>query len=201
MKYLVAPVMAGLLFSVPMAAAADSLGYNYWQLAYVVVSVDELPDNLNGWGVGGSLEVTDRVFVTAAYSDVSDTIEGIELSEQDVSLGFGYAHPLSSNYDLVGRAGWVRAEAEIEDFASVREDGYSLGLGVRGRPLDPLEFEAAVQYVDFGDFGDSTSVGLGLLWYVVPQVAIAVSGAISDDGEVYAMGLRGSWGRREARTR
>jgi hypothetical protein len=145
------------------------------------------------------MEITDRFFFTASYADISDTYEGVDLSEQDTSAGFGYAYPMSANYDLVGRAGWVRAQAEIEDFAKVREDGYSLGAGVRGRPLDALEFEAAVQYVDFDDFGDATSVGLGLLWYFVPQVAFAVSGSISEDGETYAIGLRGSWGRRESR--
>jgi Outer membrane protein beta-barrel domain len=199
-KRIVSAMLGGLLLASPLAASADSLGYNYWQAAYVVVSPDDFPDNLDGWAIGGSMEISDRFFVTASYADVSDTYEGVELSEEDTSLAFGYAHPLTPNYDLVGRVGWVRARAEIQDFINVRDDGYSLAAGVRGRPLDALEFEAAVQYVDLSDFGDSTSVGLGVFWYFVPQVALAASGSINEDGEAYSIGLRGSWGRRETRT-
>ena len=68
-------------------------------------------------------------------------------------------------------------------------------MGVRTRPLDPIELEANVTYVDLSDAGDTTSFGIGGYWYFTPQVAFAVTGAYSDDVESFSIGFRGTWGR------
>lgn len=197
----VAAVLAtsALLATVPLSAQADSLGYTYWQLGYVGADIDGLSDKADGWGVGLSYEVTDRIFIAAGYTDVGATEAGIDLDEQDLSLAVGYAYPITPNNDLIGRVGYVRAEAEIESFGDGSDDGYSLGVGWRTRPLDAVELEAAIQYIDLSDAGDTTSYGLGAFWYFTPQVGLAVSGAFSDDVTTYSIGVRGVWGRNASR--
>jgi long-subunit fatty acid transport protein len=199
-KKLAALIATGAMFAaVPFAAQADSLRYSYWQLGYVGVDIDGLNDQVDGWAVGLSYEVTDRIFVDAGYTDVGATEAGIDIDEQDLSLGVGYAYPISPNNDLIGRIGYVRAEGEVEGFGSGSDDGYSVGVGWRTRPLDAIELEAAVNYVDLSDAGDTTSFGLGAFWYFTPQVALAVSGAYNDDATSYLIGVRGTWGRTESR--
>jgi outer membrane usher protein FimD/PapC len=199
-KKLAALIATGAMFAaVPFAAQADSLGYSYWQLGYASVDVDGLTDQMDGYAVGLSYEVTDRIFINAGYSDVGSTEAGFDIDEQDLSLGVGYAYPLTPNNDLIGRIGYVRAEAEIESLGSGSDDGYSLGVGWRGRPLDSIELEAAVNYIDLSDAGDTTSFGLGAFWYFTPQVALAVGGSYNDDATSYTIGVRGTWGRNATR--
>ena len=131
-KKLAALIATGaMLAATPFAAQADSLRYSYWQLGYVGVDVDGLSDQADGWAVGLSYEVTERIFIAAGYTDVGATEAGTDIDEQDLSLGVGYAYPVSPNNDLIGRIGYVRAEGEIEGFGSGSDDGYSLGVGWR----------------------------------------------------------------------
>ena len=144
-KPITALVTAGLLLTaMPLSALADSLNYNFWQLAYVSADIDGIPDKFDGWGVGGSVEVTDEIFLTAGYTDISADIGGYNISEQDLALSVGYAYPVAANTDVIGRVGYVRAELDAEDLGDDSDDGYSLGVGVRTRPLDPIELEANV---------------------------------------------------------
>ena len=199
-KPITAMVTAGLLLTaMPLSAFADSLNYNFWQLAYVSADIDGIPDKFDGWGVGGSVEVTDEIFLTAAYTDISADIAGYNISEQDLALSVGYAYPVAANTDVIGRVGYVRAELDAEDLGDDSDDGYSLGVGVRTRPLDPIELEANVTYVDLSSAGDTTSFGIGGYWYFTPQVAFAVTGAYSDDVESFSIGFRGTWGRNATR--
>ena len=188
-----------LLATVAPSAQADSLGYSYWQLGYVSVDIDGLSTELDGWGVGLSYEVTDRIFINAGYTDIGSTISGLDIDEQDLTLGVGYAYPITPHNDLIGRVGYVRAEAELGGFGDASDDGYSLGVGWRSRPLDPIELEAAVNYVDLSDAGDTTSFGLAGFWYFTPQVALAIGGTYSDDATSYTIGVRGTWGRQATR--
>ena len=193
-------VTAGLLLAANLPSAhADSLNYNFWQLAYVAADVDGVSPKVDGWGVGGSYEVTDEIFLTASYIDLNATVDGFDVDEQDMALSLGYAYPVAANTDVIGRVGYVRAEIDIDGLGDASDDGYSVGVGVRNRPLDSIELEANVQYVDLQDAGDSTSFGIGAYWYFTPQVAFAVSGAFGDDVDSYTIGIRGTWGRNASR--
>jgi long-subunit fatty acid transport protein len=199
-KRVAALLAAGtLLATTAPVAQADSLGYSYWQLGYVSADIDGLDSKLDGWGVGLSYEVTDRIFIDAGYTDVGGTESGLDLNEQDLTLGVGYAYPITPHNDLIGRVGYVRAEAEVRSVASTTDDGYSVGVGWRSRPLDPIELEAAVNYVDLSDAGDTTTFGLGAFWYFTPQVALAVAGSYNDDVTSFTIGVRGTWGRQATR--
>ena len=99
---------------------------------------------------GPQVTSTDEIFLTAGYTDISADIGGYNISEQDLALSVGYAYPVAANTDVIGRVGYVRAELDAEDLGDDSDDGYSLGVGVRTRPLDPIELEANVMYVDLG---------------------------------------------------
>jgi hypothetical protein len=179
----------------PLTGHADGLSYSYWDHTYNAADVDGLDKKLDGYGIGGSIELSERVFFFANYADVSATMFGTEVSEKNVGVGLGYAWPVAHNIDLIGRVGYAHASADIEDFGGVDDDGYSLGIGVRGRFADSFELEGGVQYVDLKDFGDDTAVGIGFQWYFIPDVAISISGSYSEDSTAYSIGLRGTWGR------
>jgi hypothetical protein len=179
----------------PVGAQASGLSYNYWDLAYVNTDPDGLSKKLDGYGVGGSFEVIDRIFIYGNYSQVDTGIDGYNVNVTDYALGAGYAWPLRENFDLIGRAGYVGGKLDVEHVDSVEDDGYALGVGARARFIDQLEVEGGVQFADYSHAGSTTAVGLGAQWYFTPSVAVTVSGSFSDDATTYAIGLRGTWGR------
>ena len=199
MKRRAALIAASLLLSAPLSGMADGLSYNYWEAAWVGADADNIPHNLDGWGVAGSFELTKEIFLAATYTDVSTDVYGLRVGERDTTVSVGYAYSFTSNFDVIGRVGYVNADAEIEHIGSGNDDGYLIGVGVRDRPVDQVELEGGVQYVDLGKSGDNTAVGVGLFWYFVPQVAVAISGSYSNDATTYGIGIRGTWGRSETR--
>jgi len=89
--------------------------------------------------------------------------------------------------------GYAGARAELAGHTAT-SDGYTLGLGLRGRVMDRLELEAQVRYLDI-NAGTNTSYGLGAQWYFTHQVALSAFGSHSDKATSYGVGLRGTWGR------
>lgn len=179
----------------PRVGQADLLSYTYWEGGYIRADIDGLSEDPDGFILGLSVELTDQVFVFGRYGQVETTIYGFDIDETDYSLGIGYAWSLKDNLDIVGRVAYLGAEAELEDVGSVDDDGYGISIGVRARPADRVELEGGVQYSDFSDLGDDTSVGAAAYWYLTEGVAIGVFGSIGDDVTNYGITLRGVWGR------
>src|SRR5262245_59689190 len=176
MRFALAALAAAAAVAAPVSAQAQQLIYTYWEAGYVGTDVDDLDTNMNGWFVGGSAQVVDRVFAWANYRNSEAHVTGFKLTDEAWGLGLGYAWPMLDNLDLVGRVGYAGARGEIENFTSARDDGYSLEAGLRTRLIDQLELEGYVQYVDLSDMGDSTIGKLGAQWYLSPQVALGLFG-------------------------
>ena len=69
-KLLSAMVAASL--ALPLAAAAaDNVTYSYADLAYVTTDIDGVNEELDGFALRGSFEVTDQAFLFGTYTDQS----------------------------------------------------------------------------------------------------------------------------------
>ena len=198
MRILHAVIAASALL--PISAQADDLIYTFWNAAYVRADFSppassELSDfRMDGFGLGGSVEVTDRVFVFGSYADVNDMSAGSNLSERTYGVGAGYAWPLAESFDVVGRLGYIHADAS-DGYYKLSDDAYAIGAGLRGRVLDSIEFEGGVQYADFSRTGNTTNYIISAQWYFVDQLALSGSAAFGDNVTTYTLGFRGTWGR------
>lgn len=179
----------------PLAAHAEGISWNYWEVDYLNADVDGLSEHLDGFGVAGSIEVRGPVFLYANYLQVDTGIAGYNVSEEDTNVGVGYAWSLRDNLDLFGTVGWAHSKAEIEHIDDASDDGYSLGVGARARFIDQLEVEGGVQYTDLADFGSTTALAVGAQWYITGGVAASAGVSYSDDATTFALGIRGTWGR------
>ena len=153
-KLLSAMVAASL--ALPLAAAAgDNVTYSYADLAYVTTDIDGVNEDLDGFALRGSFEVTDQAFLFGSYTDQSAESGGADVDYTTFTLGGGYAWSLSDSTDLYGKLGYVSAEVEVSvpglGGFSVDDDGFLLGLGLRGRVAQQFELEGAVNYTDFSD--------------------------------------------------
>lgn len=183
-------VASGLLAGLPvLTAQAQDLSYTYAELAYVQTDLDGIGKDLEGFALRGSYEVVDNVFLYARYVDQSVSTAGRDFDVKQYGLGAGLAWSFAQNMDIYGRVGYVEAEFDGPGFGG-DDDGYELGVGIRARPIELLELEGAVNYVDLSDSGDDTSFGLAGRWFITDALALGVEAEFADDADTYGVGFR-----------
>lgn len=197
-KPLLGLVAASLATCPLLAANAEGIGYTYADLAYVTTDIDGFDDELDGFLLRGSLEIADNWFLYARYLDESVSTQGVDIDFQQYSVGGGYAWSFAENMDLYGRLGYTKAEVDVENFGfgdlDADDDGYELGVGVRARPIDIIELEGAINYVDLSDSGDDTSLGVAARWFITDAIALGVEGEFADDADTLGIGFRWQFG-------
>ena len=178
----------------PVLAHADGLSYSYLEGAYINSDVDNFNEDVDGLALRGSFEITDQVFLFGSFSDQSTSIFGSDVDLTAFRIGAGYAWPIAKNVDVYGRIGYARVEADLPG-PNLSDDGYTLGVGMRGRVIEPLELEGAVNYTDLNDSGDDTSLGLAARYFFTPQFAVGVEGEFGNDVDTYGVNVRWNFGK------
>lgn len=178
----------------PLMAQADNLSYSYVDIAYVNTDVDDFDEEIDGFALRGSVEITEQAFVFGGYTDQSTTVFGEDLDVRSYALGLGYAWPVSDTADIYGKVAYVETEAEFAGL-SVDDDGFSLGAGLRGRVAEQFELEGAVTYIDLSDSGDDTVLGLGARWFFTDVFSLGVELETDDDATTYGVGGRFNFGQ------
>ena len=194
MRFKFASALAASAAFVPFLAQAEGFSYSYLDAAYVNTDIDQFDEDVDGFALRGSYELTNNVFVFAGYADQGTSVAGFDIDLQTYNLGLGYAWPLGKALDVYGKMGYVSAEVDAQGFGDADDDGYSLAVGLRGRAVEQLELEGAVNYVDLSDSGDDTTLDLGARWYFTPQFAFGVEGSFGDDANTYGLGVRWNFG-------
>jgi len=179
-----------LLLAAPTFAA--DISYNFIGVEYQEIDIDGgvlggFDIDGDGYGVGGSFELNENWFIGASYSK-ADFDFGVDLDQ--LMLGAGYHVPITDNADFYGMFSFVSAEASIDGFDSVDEDGYAATIGLRGMIGERFELNGSLAYVDLGNGGDSTSFGGGVLYNFSDAFAAGFSVGIDDDVTTYGIGLR-----------
>ena len=194
MRFKFVSALAASAALAPFLAQAEGISYSYLDAAYVNTDIDRFDEDVDGFALRGSYELTDNVFVFAGYADQGTSVAGFDIDLQTYNLGLGYAWPLGEALDVYGKAGYVSAQADVQGLGDADDDGYSLAVGLRGRAVEQLELEGAVSYVDLSDSGDDTTLDLGARWYFTPQFAFGVEGSFGDDANTYGLGVRWNFG-------
>jgi hypothetical protein len=192
MRTTILALLASSCALAPLAAQAEGLSYSQLDAGYVVTDIDDFNDEADGFMLRGSYEFVENWFGYARYLDQSVDAFGVDVDVSQFSLGVGYALPLAATTDLYGKIGYSQADASAGG-ASADDDGYELAVGLRAKPLQQLELEGSVNYLDLSDTGDDTSLGLAARWYFADQLAVGVEGDFADDATSYGIGVRWSF--------
>lgn len=194
MRFKLLSALATTTALLPFLAQAEGLSYSYVDAAYINTDIDQFDEEVDGFALRGSFEITEQVFVFAGYSNQSTEVFGTDIDVEQMNLGLGYAWPIGPSADIYGKVGYVSAEVDAGGF-DADDDGYLLGVGLRGRPADQIELEGAVNYTDLSDSGDTTTFGVGARWYFTEQFAVGVEGEFGDDANTYGVGVRWNFGQ------
>jgi hypothetical protein len=174
------------LFVVSATAAAD-INYNFIQGSYGQIEVDDVDADGDGFGIEGSVALTDRFHLFGGYT-TADMDFGVDLSQLEAGVGFN--SPISETVDLIASLAYVSAEVDPPGPGSVDDSGYAVGLGLRAMMTPQLELNGGIEFVDLDDSGDDTGFGAGFLYSFTDQFAAGLSGDWSDDFSSYQLNAR-----------
>jgi hypothetical protein len=180
-----------LLVALPCVALADAPRYTYIEGGYHYLDLDDIDVDGDGWGIGGSVALTDRVHLLAGYSSLGLDF-GIDVTSLDVGVGANL--PLDTSLHLVGEAGYTRTEIDTR-FGDFDDDGFFGRAGLRWMVTEQVELNGWVTYVNLDDSGSDTGFSVGGLFHFTPELALGASVDLGDDATGYSVGLRYYFGR------
>lgn len=172
-------------------ALAGELSYNYVELGYQRVDVDDVLPGVNvdgdGFGIRGSVEINESWFIAGAYSQ-TDFDFGAD--NDLLSFGAGYHAAIAPRVDVFTILSYITAEASANGFSSIDDDGYGASVGVRGLVGDRIELVGRISYVDLGGSADGTSYGAGALYSFTDTFALGIEFDVGEDATAYGVGAR-----------
>ena len=174
------------------ADASADFDYNYFEFSYADIEFDDFDVDGDAWGIGGSYELNDDIFVFGGYqsADLDFSVDATTFR-----IGVGYHTPLSEAVDLVGNVSYLWTEVDVPGLGDVDDDGFGLGVGVRYAATPQVELNGAINYVDFSDGGDDTALSVGGLYNFTDAFTAGVGASFSDDVSSIALIARLYFGR------
>lgn len=177
-------IALALVAMLPLSAQADDkLSYTYIEGNYV-----NLDGDADGFGVRGSFEFGQSNFYGfGTWQNVE--IDNTNIDVDFFDIGFGYAHSISQNADLISELAYIKADAG----GGANADGYRVSVGVRGSFNDKLEGLLKANYTNGSDFDSDFSGTAGLQWKFTQTWGLTGEVTFADGGETYLVGLRASF--------
>jgi len=180
------------LFGAVLAALAPSallaeMNYTNFEVSMVDVELDgPFAVDGDGFEIGGSYELNDRIHVFGEWQDQSLDF-GID--GRSLELGAGLTHGFSDTLDFVGTLSYVDAEVKAGNFTA-DDDGLALGGGIRTLVGESFEVDAGLKYVDFDESGSDTGVSVGRRYYFNDSMALGASADFNDNADTLRIGFR-----------
>lgn len=162
---------------------------NYTKLDVSILDVElDGPFGVDGDGfsLGGSFEVSDRLHIFGEWQDHS--LDG-GVDGRSIEIGAGVTHDFSDTLDFVGTLSYLDSEVKLGNFTA-DDDGLALGGGVRSRLADSFEVDAMLKYVDFDEAGGDTGVLVGGRYYFNDSMALGTSAELNDNADTLRIGFR-----------
>lgn len=189
--------MLALLLAVPAVLApqeesttqepVSAFSYTYVEAGYFTVDYDVFNESSDGFAFGASVEVAEYAHVFGSYSFENLEVGGTDVDGNTLALGVGLHKAVHEKVDIVGEVAFLSAKAEALG-QSETETGFGLTAGVRTMPVERLELDAAITYVDIVE--DDTNFGFGARGYVTEEFSVGASVVLDDDGNSYGLSLR-----------
>lgn len=180
-RSLIALALASIL---PLSAqASDKLSYTYVEADYVNVDSDA-----DGFGIRGAFEFGDSGFYGLAGYNALE-VDNIGIDVDTFEVGFGYAHGLTDNMDLIAEVAYLNTD--VQYFGDL--DGYRTSIGLRGAFSDKFEGLVKANYVDGSDFDGDFSGTLGAQYKFTQTWGLVGEVEFNDNAETYTVGVRASF--------
>lgn len=188
--------LAAAVMLLPGLALADISNYNLLQASYQTGQVSGL--DVHGWGIRGSAELHERVFIQLTHIDtgLNEVVPNLDLDADSTTVGLGFVFDQNSTASVYGQASYMtrRVVSRVTDpdllRVSDRGDGFELELGARIRLVAEAELRVAVSHADLGKRGELTRPSAELVYKFMPNFAGVVNYAYKRNNDMLGLGLR-----------
>jgi hypothetical protein len=118
-----------LAAALPMSAQASELSYSYVELDYGWMNVDDGPLDIDptGWGIKGSVSVSDSWYLFGGYQQGNDTLDNfvdtdsppdgvaddVDVDMDQTQIGIGWRHAISDRADFDGELSYIHQTVDI----------------------------------------------------------------------------------------
>lgn len=166
--------------AIPATAHARGAGFNYLDLNYVNVDVDDSETFVedgetfsfrtssdHGFQIGGAFEIWETLHLFGEYSQAGQDFrltEGTFSARGDFDVvrwrvGVGYAFPMDEMLSLYGRLSYDRAEFKDfrllgENLGSEKDDGVGAEVGLVWTAMPQFQLQPWVRYTSVGEIDD-----------------------------------------------
>ncbi len=170
------------------ASASAEFDYNYFGVGYERVNLDDGTFDVDGdgFGVEGSFEVGESLFIFADYAMAEFEELGITVDADTASVGVGWHTEISNTVDFVAGLSYEYIDVSALGIG-IDDNGFGLGVGMRYQATDKVEVNGGIDYVDYSDGGDDTSFGLGFLYSLTDGFDLGLNGEWGDDESAYGI--------------
>lgn len=172
------------LLALSVSAGAQGFDYNYFQLGYSSIDVDDVNVDGDGMSLGGSFAINENYHVFAGYTS-GDLDFNVDYTSWNA--GIGYNSALSDKVDAYARLSYEYAELDVPGFREFDDDGFGFSVGLRFAATPDVELGAAINYVDLSDSGDDTGFEARALYNFTDAFAMGLVGEWGDDISVYSL--------------
>jgi len=176
-----------LLMGLSAGAAAEGLNYNFIELGYGRVDIEDADIDGDGFSVGGSFAVSDEFHLFGNYS-TADFDFDVDFTQFDLGIGFNTA--IADNIDVVAKLSYEYVEIEASGFGSEDDNGYGIGIGLRALVSPQVELHGGVDHVDLSDSGSDTSLVAGFRFNFMERFSVGLAGSWGDDFSTYTLAGR-----------
>lgn len=180
-------LLAIAILSLPLAAGAAELNYNFIEGGYSQLDPDGSGGKADGFGLNGSVSIGQNLFLYGGWS--SNEIDGTSADVDVQRIGLGWRSALSERTDLVVNANYLKFDVDAGSFG-FDADGYEAEVGVRHAFGERFEGQASLGYVDGGDFNGTLYGKLSGQFKINERWGLVGSTVIRDDVKEYFIGPR-----------
>ncbi|MCK7592439.1 outer membrane beta-barrel protein [Pseudomarimonas salicorniae] len=181
-------LLALAVLSLPLAAGAADLNYNYIEGGYNQLDPDGGGSEADGFGLNGSVSLGQSLFLYGGWS--SNEIDGTSADIDVQRIGLGWRNGIGDRTDLVVNANYLKFDVDAGGGVDFDADGYEAEVGVRHAFGDRFEGQASLGYVDGGDFSGTFYGKLTGQFRFNQNWGLVGSTVIRDDVKEYFIGPR-----------
>jgi len=178
-------ILVILLVAFSLSANAQGQNYNYFQGSYGRVDLDSSGADVDGDGIGfaASFSIDDNFHVFGEYQ-TADFNFGVDFDL--LEFGAGYHTDISPNLDVYANLSYL----ELEASGLLKDDGFSIGLGLRGAVSEAVDLYGSLDYVDFDRRDSETRANAGFIMGLTENLGVGIEASFWDDVNIYLLNAR-----------
>ncbi|MCV2883390.1 porin family protein [Aestuariibacter sp. AA17] len=169
---------------ISLNAFADSPSWNYAEVGYGKMEIDDTDIDLDGIVAEGSYAFSPHIFVRGELGAFTENLLFDDLDVDTLSAGIGWKSATSNQTDVYGIVSYERIESGDSD-ESIDGKGYSGIVGVKSRFSTTFEGYAEAGYIDVNDVDISGFTGrIGINAFFSDMFSVGVRYKFVDDFDV-----------------